>query len=347
MGFRNMTLQWARDLGVLRPQKSEKEAIVTRDSNKQSNNFDLLRLLAALQVAIYHGTGILQLPHETGLRSVLWLVLSWFPGVPIFFCISGFLISQSVERNRTRWAAYCEARFLRIYPALWSVTCLGTLMLLWLGFFEGVALWKSGTWFLSTMTLGSTINPEFLRSFGSGTWNGSLWTISVEVSFYVFLPAIVFIFGNRKRFCDWALGLGLAASFALFVAFDGLHFGETSSVGVASKVVWFSLAGNLWMFLFGTLANRNYTAISSCIRGRFLIWLVLLVGLSCMSDIDWPQAMKVIRLFASRFVLAGLTLSAAFSVPGISHRVLRGQDISYGLYLYHAPPLQPLSSLPP
>ena len=58
------------------------------------NNFDLLRILAALQVVLAHTRVHLDIQ-----RLPLWSLVEAFPGVPIFFAISGFLISASFERT--------------------------------------------------------------------------------------------------------------------------------------------------------------------------------------------------------------------------------------------------------
>lgn len=80
---------------------------------KHENNFDLLRLAAAAQVMIGHGT----VPLEYNFTPVFLKLYTLFPGVAIFFVISGFLVTQSfVERGgllRFAWA-----RCLRIYPGL-------------------------------------------------------------------------------------------------------------------------------------------------------------------------------------------------------------------------------------
>src|ERR1700731_1772916 len=61
------------------------------------NNFDLLRLLAALQVAVMHSIGALK---PTGyFARLLEAGLYRFSGVPIFFVISGVLISKSYEHS--------------------------------------------------------------------------------------------------------------------------------------------------------------------------------------------------------------------------------------------------------
>ena len=57
----------------------------------RNNNFDLIGLFAALQVAIIHTIAHLDLDIHIPL-------LEYFPGIPIFFFVSGFLINLSFER---------------------------------------------------------------------------------------------------------------------------------------------------------------------------------------------------------------------------------------------------------
>ena len=57
------------------------------------NNFDILRLLAAFQVAFSHASTHLE--HSV---TFLWF-LSLFPGVPIFFFLSGYLIYGSFQSS--------------------------------------------------------------------------------------------------------------------------------------------------------------------------------------------------------------------------------------------------------
>ena len=85
-------------------------------SISRNNNFDLIRLLAALQVLIWHGAVHLDVFDKIyGLLNVLFQL----PGVPIFFTISGFLITHSLERSNFQLKKYFQNRALRIYPALW------------------------------------------------------------------------------------------------------------------------------------------------------------------------------------------------------------------------------------
>ena len=74
------------------------------------NNFDLIRLAAALQVASTHA-----LPYFVpGSRSwYLVRFLELFPGVPVFFFVSGFLISKSFEKNSN---PACRGCWWRSWP---------------------------------------------------------------------------------------------------------------------------------------------------------------------------------------------------------------------------------------
>src|ERR1700722_1498519 len=91
----------------------------------KTNNFDLIRLAAALQVAFIHAAADLGVAAPWPLRPIA----EWFPGVPIFFFISGFLISKSFEKNSVV-REYAQNRFLRIYPGL-AVCFLVSLASVW------------------------------------------------------------------------------------------------------------------------------------------------------------------------------------------------------------------------
>jgi peptidoglycan/LPS O-acetylase OafA/YrhL len=348
-------LQWQRWQGACpQPHLINQETIpfMTTDPKKidtpetdpvsaHRNNFDLIRLLAALQVVFVHGAMLLHLEDGNTFMAPVMSIILLFPGVPIFFCVSGFLIARSVERHLDDLWVYFRARALRIYPALWLCVAVGGVILWRLGYFQTVPAARVAQWlFLNFAAGGASINPEFLRSFGPGVWNGSLWTIFVELSFYTALPATYLLCRSFKVSINAAFILLLTLSFAAFVTAQGLNFGDTRSVGTMQKLVWFSLVGNLWMFLLGTLAHRFWGRLAPFLQGKFLFWLlaylftflILNVWLSTLHGTPFAAA----RLFLDRGLLALLVLSAAYSYKSLSNRLLRKNDLSYGIYLYHA-----------
>src|SRR5690606_1272838 len=98
------------------------------------NNFDLIRLLAALQVAVLH---VLYYLSPQWRDHAPFQLLAVFPGVPIFFFISGFLISRAYERaSSTR--NYARNRALRIFPALHVCVLLNLIAVGITGYFYAV-----------------------------------------------------------------------------------------------------------------------------------------------------------------------------------------------------------------
>ena len=73
---------------------------------RERNNFDLVRLFAASQVLVLHAAYLLKVaPAPDTPLGAAFDVLGWFPGVPIFFIVSGFLITDrmlKMFRRETR-----------------------------------------------------------------------------------------------------------------------------------------------------------------------------------------------------------------------------------------------------
>ena len=173
----------------------------TKPSLGRENNFDLLRLLAALQVVIAHSvdhTGI----HErlTGTSSIAFEAFIMLPAVPIFFVISGFLINASFERSPGNLRGYFWRRALRIFPALWLAVILGLGTVAWGGYLQKEFVSSSTfvAWLVAQTTVFQFWNPEHFRGFGMGVVNAALWTISVELQYYFFVP-LAFLRGQAPQ----------------------------------------------------------------------------------------------------------------------------------------------------
>ena len=125
------------------------ESVLLADrTSSQDNNFNLIRLLAALTVLISHSfilaTGHFRdNPIPARLESSLGSI-----AVDVFFIISGFLVTGSLA-TRQNLKSYLISRALRIYPAM-AVMLTVTIGLIgshfsslsWRDYFTNVETWR-------------------------------------------------------------------------------------------------------------------------------------------------------------------------------------------------------------
>ena len=286
---------------------------------KHENNFDLLRLIAACQVVSSHADIWLNLK---GRPSVFWL----FPGVPIFFIISGFLITGSFMRDQSV-PRYAKNRFLRIYPAMVASLFIMFLMMIFTGVIPLRAMADSNTYiyFATLVVTGSTVlansisTPSF--EYGPNTLpffpGGVLWTIVVELGFYLVVPLLI-----GKRWTWPLLVLVLVASLWLAVE------------QVTMKNPWIdtTVPPYLWIFLLGAAVRLSWDKIGWLFKGTFPIWLTIHLLIWVGPAYKNPTPAVILSIIT----LAGCVLSFAHTLPSLS-KMFRGTDISYGVYLYHMP----------
>jgi peptidoglycan/LPS O-acetylase OafA/YrhL len=295
------------------------------------NNFDLLRLLAALQVAVVHSIGILK-PAGYFAR-LLEAVLDRFPGVPIFFVISGVLISKSYEHSDSLHH-YLRNRCLRIFPGLWVclVVSVAVILALGVGSLGRITAPDWLMWWAGQMSIFQNFQAAFLKPLNAGL-NDSLWTIPVELEFYIILPALYGILRLRMRLGNMhLLAIGLTS-----LAVQLLIVNSPPSVVQARpySLLGATLAPYLWMFLVGVSIQRNWSTVRGWLVGRTHWWglgyLLLCVAAKFLRVGTGGNYMSPLFLLP----LAGLIVSLAMSVRRLSDRILRHHDVSYGLYLYH------------
>lgn len=290
------------------------------------NNFDLLRLFAALQVLVFHTATRLDLPAFAG-----WSLLEAFPGVPIFFAMSGFLIAAALERSDSI-GRYAANRLLRILPGLWLCVLLTLPVAALCGI--DVLNWQMPVWLFAQMG-GLIYTPGFLNDFGIGSYNGSLWTIPVELQFYLVLPLLLIVLrgGGLRSRPDQNMLLALTwIAFVLFaVAVQYLMPAPTGDAGESSagKLLRYSFLPHFYLFLTGVLMQRLQIWRSPWIAGKGPYWLGAYLALGYLLPAD-PTA-HIFKLL----LLAVTVISCAYTAPGLAHRLLGGNDISYGVYIYH------------
>ena len=300
-------------------------------SIQRNNNFDLIRLIAALQVAVFHGVGHLNIT-VSGINSYFMHFFSWLPGVPIFFFISGFLISASFERN-TNLRIYFINRLLRIYPGLWVCFLVGVISVWTTGFFgtiEKIDIMSWVSWIMAQVSLGQFYNPDFLRGYGIGALNGSLWTIPVELQFYLCLPVLYFL---GRRFGVWPSVLFVLLS---VLSSLWLQFNSDFSHFVWYKLFKVTLLPYFYMFSLGMLCWQLFDKLKPIIEGRFFYWLGAFIVCCLLIEYFGGTVGGNHPHFLVLILYPFLILSLAFTFPDLSGKVLKGNDLSYGIYIYHA-----------
>lgn len=283
------------------------------------NNFNLLRLLAAVQVVFMHTVEYLHINN----KIVLFLnnLIGYFPGVPIFFLISGYLITMSYEKN-SDIKEYTKNRLLRIFPGLYMSFFIGVIILWYFGQFKDVSVKDLAPWVLSQLSFFQFYNPEFIRDFGVGVINGSLWTISVELCFYFILP-LLYIFLKKnfiKRF-----GLLLVISFGFYYYIHEI----SSNTLIYEKLIKVSILPYLFYFLFGITLYKFRDILIKYIENKVLIYLGL-YGLGNLIKIDLFLYDIIMQIIFSAFIF-----SFVFSYKSLSEKLVGNNDFTYGVYIYH------------
>lgn len=289
------------------------------------NNFDLIRLFAAMQVALTHATGHL------GVRPEFMDYLLYFPGVPIFFFISGYLIYQSYENNKHKnLNIFYKNRILRIYPALFLCFFVSLTLIYFTGYFEtkNISIKDFIVWIITSLSFFQFYNPDFMRSYGTGVLNGSLWTISVELQFYILAPFIFYILKNLKFLF-----------FIIFLLLIGANYANSflSNWSLLSwKIFGVSFLPWLYMFMFGAYLSSNSLLQTKILNANLFFYFTAYI-LQYYFSIKYNLGIGHEINLISYLLLACLIFKLAFTMPKISTNILNGNDISYGIYIYHMP----------
>lgn len=294
------------------------------DANRgMGPGFDALRVLLALVVMFIHSVPLTVGAAAFDYRGT-WLQV-WIQAVlPMFFGLSGFLVTGSAQRlnHSARFALH---RGARIIPALTVEVVLSAVILGGLlttlpaaGYFSQAGFWS---YFGNIVGL---IQFELPGVFASNpfphTVNGSLWTLKPEYYCYlILLGAMVLGVFKRRTLYLGVLGLGGLVCIAADVV---LKFGSPEYHYPSSVLVFAFLAGSGLYLVSHSVSSHPAWALVS---------VAAYVLLAKYSPVAYGAVLPLVYLICW-LGMRRIPLPALFK---------RG-DYSYGIYLYAFPIQQTL-----
>ncbi|QHC64310.1 acyltransferase family protein [Rathayibacter festucae] len=278
----------------------------------RGNDFDALRLVAALMVVVGHGAVLLGEPAPRLLGLPVHSL-----GVSVFFCVSGYLIAGSMERAPSA-GRFLWHRVLRIFPALIVVVAVSMLVLGPLATSLPV-----GAYFSSGQTWAYALNVPLLAQYelpgvfdsavhARPAVNGSLWTLGVEFCCYLGVLALRWVPRTWR-------GVPLRGVLAV-LALVGLAVvtGLGGALGSSAELCAFFAAAAAVRLLVPT-AWLRWPA------GAVALAVLLLAAGTPLQQVALWVALPVLVIVVGTGSLPVLRRAARFG------------DFSYGLYLWSYP----------
>ncbi len=285
-----------------------------------ANNFNLLRLLFALFVVAYHIVVLSGAQQWREAEAPLSLMAEI--GVQGFFVLSGFLVYASLERSETL-GRYAEKRVRRLYPAYATVVIVGALAGLAVSPEARANLGAVGEYLGWNLVFANFMAPELPGVFQANPMhevNGALWTLKIEVMFYLVLPVL-----------GWLLRIAGPARWLLIVliyaAAEAWRIGLT---GMGQAELARQLPGQMSFFITGMALYKL----------AFSGWRLHAAGLAGAAIL---AASLMFDMLAPLRAL-GLGLVAVWAATGLLRlpNAAHFGDLSYGVYIVHFPIIQTL-----
>lgn len=294
------------------------------------NNFDLLRLVFATMVVIYH-MGILSQAGELAFMRD-WVSGSF--GLQGFFVVSGFLVSMSYERSRSL-QSYALKRARRIAPAYITVVLGAAILFVALSVLDWASYFTDPRWrsyVFWNLLLANFVSPDLPGVFQDNAKqavNGSLWTIKIEVAFYCMLPVVAWL---SRRLGVWRVLV------ALFVAALAWRIGFEIVGQATGSSFWSKLAiqapGQFSYFIVGAIAyERTRLGLAPP-----PMWMALIAAAA------YAASSGLLHELVAPVAVGMFVYWSAIGAPFLGHASRYG-DFSYGIYLYHWPVIQTVAAM--
>ncbi|MFC6646340.1 acyltransferase family protein [Granulicella cerasi] len=297
--------------------------------DSRHNNFDALRILLALLVLASHC-----MPLATGTEEREW-VARWTHhqltggaiSVDLFFVMSGFMITASMERSKSAWQ-FAQRRIARIYPGFLVCALLGFFVFAQIGHAELLPRLSAriGDFLLETLRLREfTYSHAFAHNIYDGrAINGSVWSIQYECWCYVGVMLLGVVGLLKQRVWPLLFFVGSLALSVMFLVRGWVFGGKFLGVLLGSPQLWARL---LPYYLAGVVFYLYRRQIPHSAA------LALLAVIACVVAARVPFGVAALFPMAGSYLVFYLAYAKWLPLTQAG----RFGDFSYGLYLYAFP----------
>ena len=308
------------------------ESAMSSTNTRHNNRFDSLRLLAAWLVLFSHCFPLGGQPQREPLASTLGIDTLGGVGVAIFFVLSGYLVTLSLQRTDSV-LVFVRKRAVRIYPAL-VVTCL--LCVLVLGpvltslplaeYFSHSMTWD----YLKTssaLKVRYALPGVFTDNPLPNAVNGSLWSLPYELKCYLALMVLGLLPLSLKLKILGAFGVLLVLALLRPAVPPASPFDQF--IGLDYYVTKMGL-----VFALGAAfaAWRDFVRPSAAL-GLVLLAVAVALPHGNVQLVIWLCGLGMLVLWLALY---------GFWLPAVPERM---GDWSYGAYLYGFPVQQVLAQM--
>ena len=310
--------------------------------NHRIEVIDLLRGLSCLGVLFYHVRidlwvgwwRITSYPQEYSsfAKAMAWLSIPTpFLGYAIllFFLISGFCIHypNTLSDSKPCWKIYFKRRFWRIYPTYLIAILLTSVI----SYFCHIQ-WGDIDWNFDRIFRVATVSQNYPPGNGQFLTNPSLWTIPLEIEFYVLYPLAFFCILKFGFFTLLILSVGFSV-LGIYLTKIGLQW-----VSFTSLFLWPSWLLGAWI---ASLHRENKLSKLKILPVSSILILFLIIALASRLQKweEWTQYAGWTGFYFALFlVFLRFEKSISRRRENLFFKSLAwlGQ-ISFSLYLIHFP----------
>ena len=262
-------------------------------------------------------------------------------GVTLFFCLSGYLVSLPFWKRK--WLGktpvipqgYGQRRFFKIYPPLALSILLLTPVYVYMShdpsLFIPAVEWLFGI-------------PVFVPV--DGRLNSVMWSLIVEVQFYILLPIVMLLFRNiSMRKSIWIIPLvfalvGVCSRYIFLLCGDHLSFTPRMNIPLFSDMDFFTM-GVFFAGLYSMgFITKPWAKIGNVGLLIFFIMLPIISYLTLNQPLSLIQAETVSLILKIAFgcMLFFIVDAGRYASQLLCNPLLRWFGIiSYEWYLFHQP----------